>query len=334
MITRREFMKSVATAAVLAPLPAFAQQQKVYRIAYLANDPTRTSPTFNALVATLRELGWVDGKNIEIKYLASGGRDERFAELAAEAVRQPVDVIVTTGSGSTRAAKAATDRIPIVFASGANPVEQKFVASLAKPGGNVTGLALMVQELGPKRLQLMKETLPRATRFARLHQSTTPAALQSAIVQEDNAAAQALGLNLQHIGVATKEELETAFAAAARDRIEAINVKADALLVVNRALVAQLALEQRLPIMCADARFVEAGALMSYGENFVARYRRAAFIVDKVLRGTKPSDIPVEQSMDFEFVVNLRTATTLGLTIPGHVMVQVSRVIKSTVAPP
>jgi putative tryptophan/tyrosine transport system substrate-binding protein len=333
MTTRRQIIQAAVAGAVYAPLRAFAQQQKVYRIAYLANDPTRTSPTFNALVATLRELGWVDGKNIEIKYLASGGRDERFAQLAAEAVRENVDVIVTTGSGSTRAAKAATDRIPIVFASGANPVEQKFVASLAKPGGNVTGLALMVQELGPKRLQLMKEMLPRATRFARLYQSTTPAALQSAIIEEDNAAAQALGLSLQHIGVATREEIESAFAAAARDRIDAINVKADALLVVNRTTIAQLALEHRLPIMCADGRFVEAGALMSYGENFVARYRRAAFIVDKVLRGTKPSEIPVEQSMNFEFVVNLRTAKTLGLTIPGPVMVQVSRVIKQDSAP-
>jgi putative tryptophan/tyrosine transport system substrate-binding protein len=328
MITRREFMGAVAASAVIAPFTGFAQQQKLYRIAYLANDPTGTSPTYQALLARLRELGWVEGKNLEMRYFASGGRDDLFPRLAAQAVREKVDVIVTTGSGSTRAAKAATETIPIVFASGANPVEQKFVASLARPGGNVTGLALMVQELGPKRLQLMKELLPRATRFGRLYQNTTPAALQSAIISEDDAAARALGVTLQHIPIATKEDIETAISAAARDRIEAINVKADALIVVNRAMVAQLALEHRLPIMCADARFVEAGALMSYGENFVSRYRRAAFMVDKILRGVKPADIPVEQSMVLEFVLNLRTAAALDVNIPGPVLLQATRLIK------
>src|SRR4051812_44798258 len=201
MITRREFIRAVAASAAVAPLRGFAQQQKLYRIAYLANDPTRTSPTFNALIAGLRELGWAEGKNIEIRYLASGGRDDLFPGLAAQAVREKVDLIVTTGSGSTRAAKAATDSIPIVFASGANPVEQGFVASLARPGGNVTGLALMVQELGPKRLQLMKEVPPRATRFARIYQNTTSPALQAAIMSEDDAAARALGVSLHHIPV-------------------------------------------------------------------------------------------------------------------------------------
>jgi putative ABC transport system substrate-binding protein len=148
MTSRREFLIGAGCAAFARPFAALAQQ-KVYRIAYLANDPSGTSPTFIAMVETLRELGWVEGRNLEIRYLASGGRDEHFAKLAAQAVSENVDLIVTTGSGSTRAAKSATETIPIVFASGANPVEQKFVASLSRPGGNVTGLALMVQELGP-----------------------------------------------------------------------------------------------------------------------------------------------------------------------------------------
>jgi putative ABC transport system substrate-binding protein len=326
MISRRTFLIGTGCSVFAAPLAALAQP-KVHRIAYLANDPSRSSPTFNALVATLRELGWVEGKNIEIRYLASGGRDDAFPSLAAQAVRENVDLIVTTGSGSTRAAKAATETIPIVFASGANPVEQKFVASLGRPGGNVTGLALLVQELGPKRMQLMKEMLPRATRFARLYEGTTQADLQSAIMSEDETAARSLGITLRHIAVATMDDIAAAFVTAGRERIEAINVQANALLVVNRARVAQLALEHRIPIMCADARFVEAGALASYGENFPARYRRAAFLVDKVLRGTPPGDIPVEQPATFEFVVNLRTAKALKITVPEPVLLQANRVI-------
>jgi len=326
MISRRTFLIGTGCGACVAPLRVLAQP-KVYKLAYLANDPSRSSPTYRALVAALHDLGWIDGKNLEIRYLASGGRDDAFPGLAAQAIRENVDLIVTTGSGSTRAAKAASETIPIVFASGANPVEQKFVASLSRPGGNVTGLALMVQELGPKRMEIMKELLPGATRFARLYQGTTPPGLQSALMNEDDAAARALGVSLRHIAVASVEELTTAFAAAKRDRIDAINVKADALLVVNRARVAQLGLEHRLPVMCADARFAEAGALASYGENFPARYRRAAFLVDKILRGTPPGEIPVEQSATFEFVVNMRTAQALGISVPEQVLLQANRVI-------
>jgi putative ABC transport system substrate-binding protein len=328
MMMRRQLLIALGAAALAAPLASFAQQQKIYRIGYLANDPDRASPTFQALAGALRELGWIEGKNIEILYRSSSGRDERFPKLAAEIVRDNVDVIVTTGSPSTRAARAATANIPIVFGSAANPVEQKFVASLARPGGNVTGLALLVQELGPKRLQLMKEMLPRATRFARMYQPTSAAPIQPAIINEDNAAARALGVTLQQIPVTHVEGIESAFATAVRAPVDAIEVTAASLFVVNREPVAKLALEHRLPLMGPDGRFAEAGALVSYGENFAARYRRAAFLVDKILRGTKPSDIPVEQPAIFELVVNLKTAKTLGMKIPESILLQADRVIR------
>jgi ABC-type uncharacterized transport system substrate-binding protein len=327
MNRRRQLLIALGAGALAAPFADFAQQ-KIYRIGYLANDPDRASPTFQAFIGAMRELGWVEGKNIEIQYRTSGGRDELFPKLAADTVRENVDLIVTTGSPSTRAAKAATDSIPIVFGSAANPVEQNFVASLARPGGNVTGLALLVQELGPKRLQLMREMLPRATRFARLYQASSLAPIQPAIIKEDDAAARTLGVTVQQIPVTYLENLEAAFAEAARSRLDAVQVTAAALFVVNRDRVAKLALDHKLPLMGPDGRFAEAGALVSYGENFAARYRRAAFLVDKILRGAKPSDIPVEQPAIFELVVNLKTAKDLGVAFPKSFLLQADRVIK------
>lgn len=318
---------TLGAGALTAPLLSFAQPQKVYRIGYLANDPDRKSPTFQAFIGALRELGWSEDKSIQIQY-ASERPDKKFADLAADMVRNKVDVIVTTGSPSTRAAKAATDRIPIVFGSAANPVEQGFVASLARPGGNVTGLALLVQELGPKRLQLMKEMLPRATRFARMYEVTSLKTIQPSIMTEDESAARTLGVKLQQIAVTDFNEIQPAFAAAARDRVDAIHVTAASLFVVNRDSIAKLALEHRLPMMGPDGRFADAGGVVSYGENIASRYRRAAFLVDKILRGTKPADIPVEQPANFELVINLKTAKALGIAIPQSFLLQAERVIK------
>jgi putative ABC transport system substrate-binding protein len=330
MITRRRLVIALGAAALTGPLAGFAQSQKIYRIGYLANepDPRKSSNTFKAFVGALQELGWTEGKNLEIRIRSSGGRDELFPSLAAEFVREKVDIIVTTGSGSTRAAKAATDSIPIVFGSAANPVEQKFVASLARPGGNVTGLAILVQELGPKRLQLLKEILPRSSRFARLYSADNIVVMQPAIIRENDAGARALGVTLQHIAVKDSNDIETAFIAAARNQVDAVAVEADALFVVNRARITAIALKHRLPLMGPDGRFAEAGALASYGENFASRYRRAGFLVDKILRGAKPADLPVEMSSTFEFAVNLNTAKALGITIPDSVLLQAERVIK------
>ena len=331
--TRRAVLSALGACA-LAPFAALAQQQqRVRRIGYLANDPDRASPTFQAFLSAMRELGWTENEsgkkgNLEIVYVTSRGNNELFPKLAADIVTRNVDVIVTTGSPATRAAKEATDTIPIVFGSAANPVEQKFIASLARPGGNVTGLALLVQELGPKRLQLLKELMPGGQRFARMYESTSITPIQSAIIKEDEAAARTLGLNLQQIPITKFADIEPAFSAMVRSRVDALHVTAAPLFVVNRDYVSRLAIEHKMPLMGPDGRFAEAGALVSYGENFAARYRRAAFLVDKILRGTKPADIPVEQPTVFELVLNMNTARKLGMTIPEPFVLQTDRVIK------
>ena len=331
--SRRKAIACLALGALAAEFPraAFGQQRKnFHRVAYLANDPDprNMSLTFKAFVDELRKLGWIEGQNIDIKVRTSGGRDELFSKLVAESIQEKADIIVTGGSAATRAAKTATDTIPIVFGSAANPVEQGFVASLARPGGNVTGLSLLVQELGPKRLELLKEMLPRATRFARLYDATSLAAIQPAIIREDESAARRHGVILRQMPVANVDGIEKMFAAAVRSGIEALIVTAAGVFVGNRSYVADMTRRYRIPAMCPDSRFTEAGAVVSYGEDFIARYRRAAGLVDKILRGTKPADIPVEQPAEFELVVNLRTAAALGITIPRPFLVQVDRVIK------
>lgn len=326
MLSRRAFLALIGAGALI-PGPLLAQQKRVRRIGYLANDPNRDSPTFQAFIGGLRELGWAEGKNLEIHYLTSGGRDELFPSLATAALRLDSDVIVTTGSPSTAAARKATDKIPIVFGSAGNPVEQKFVSSLARPGGNITGLALLVQELGPKQLEYIKVALPHATNVARLFDPGSLASRQPAIMAEEDAAAEKLGMSLQHIPIKNLEQIDGAFEWAARHRMHAVRVTAASVFVVNRALVAKLALHHRVPLMGPDARFAEAGALLSYGENFSARYRRAAFMVDKILRGTKPAEIPVEQPEEFELAVNVATAKALGVAMP-HFLLQVARVVK------
>lgn len=323
LIARRTFVLSGAALALGAAFAARAQP-KIYRIGYLANDPDprKFSRPFKAFVEALQEAGWTEGKNIELLIRSSAGRDEMFAQFAAELVRERVDVIVTTGSPSTRAAKAATDRIPIVFGSAANPVEQNFVESLARPGGNVTGLAILVQELGPKRMGLLKEILPRAKRFGRLFSRTSIVRLQPKIMEEYDAGARSLGITLQHVSVAGPDEIEPALGAVAASGVDGIVVEADPALVVNRDKVAALALMHRMPMIGPDARFAEAGALASYGENFPSRYRAAGFLVDKILRGAKPADLPVEISSTFELGINLKSAKALGISVPPSILVQ------------
>lgn len=326
MNPRRRLILALGATAFAAPLGAQPQRRI---IGYLANDPNprKPSPTFAAFVNALREAGWIEGQNLEIRVRSSGGRDELFPALAAEFVRENVDVIVTTGSGSTRAAQAATSAIPIVFGSAANPVEQKFVDSLARPGGNVTGLAILVQELGPKRMELLKRIVPRAKRIARFFARLNIVRLQPAIMAEYNEAAHALGVSVQHISVTSREDIESSFAASAHSVVDAVIVEADAVLVVNRAEVCALALKHRLPLIGPDVRFVQAGALASYGENFPSRYRKAGFLVDKILRGAKPADLPVEISSVFETGLNLNTAKELGLEIPDAVRLQADQLV-------
>ena len=328
MNRRRLVLQALGAAALAGAYPVVAQRPRVVRIAYLSNDPSREQPTFRGFESGLRDLGWIEGKNIEILFRTADGDDSRYPHLAADIVREGVDVIVTTGSPATKAARAATDRIPIVFGSAANPVEQKFVTSLARPGGNITGLALLVQELGPKRLQMLKEMLPQATRFARFYDSTSIAQIQPRIIAEEESAAHALGITVRQIAVTTRDDIGPAMAEAARSGVQAMHVTAATLFVVRRKEVCEHALENRMPILGPDGRFADVGALASYGENFAQRYRRAAGLVDKILKGTKPGEIPVEQPATLEFVVNLRTANALKVTIPQAVMVQAERVVK------
>ncbi len=333
MVTRRGAILTLATGALSfagARVVVAQQQKKLYRVGYLANDkdPRNLSRTFNGFVDELRKLGWTEGRNIDIRVRTSAGNDELFPQLVAETLQDNIDVIVTGGSAATRAAKLATDKIPIVFGSAANPVEQGFIQSLARPGGNVTGLALMVQEIGPKRLELLKAMLPRAKQFARLYDATSLAAIQPAIIKQDEAAARSLGVTLRQMPVANVEGIDKMFAAAARSGIDALILTAAGVFVGNRDYVAKLTLQHRIATMCPDSRFPEAGALVSYGEDFVSRYRRAAVLVDKILKGTKPADIPVEQPAVFELALNLKTATALGISIPKSFLVRVDRPIK------
>ncbi|HYK14515.1 MAG TPA: ABC transporter substrate-binding protein [Burkholderiales bacterium] len=320
---------TLGAGALFAPALVRAQPPKMYRIGYLANnpDPRASSYSFRAFVDALRESGWIEGKNLEIRIRSSGGRDEQFSLLAPELVRENVDVILTTGAASTRAAKAATESIPIVFGSTANPVELGLVASLSRPGGNVTGVGLMVIELTPKRLQLLREMIPRVSRIARLY-SASNKTMQPSVMREPDAAARRMGVTLHHIAVAGPDDIESAFGRAARERVEAVIVEADAVFIVNRERVSALGLKHRLPLMCPDGRYAEAGALISYGENFTELYRRAGFLVDKILRGSKPAELPVELPTVFELMVNMKTASALGLSVPDSILLQANRIIK------
>jgi putative tryptophan/tyrosine transport system substrate-binding protein len=303
---------------LLTPLCSVAAQtKKVRRVAYLTADRDRAAPGYRAFVVKLRELGWMEGDNLKILHLTSDGRDEAWPDLAARAVNEKVDVIVTVGSPSTRAAKSATDKIPIVFGSAGNPVEQKFVASLARPGGNVTGLALHVQDLGPKRLEYMKAILPNATRSARIYDPRSLSAVQPGIMREEDEAAKILGLKHEHIPASNLDELRSALSNAARSGVEIAHVTSASLFVLNRADVAKVALENRLALLGPDKRFAEAGALLSYGENSAERFARVASLVDKILNGLKPADLPIDQSAKFELIVNKATAAKLGIAIPA-----------------
>jgi putative tryptophan/tyrosine transport system substrate-binding protein len=327
---RRRSMLALTALFLSAPFAAIAQQQKIYRIGYLAADPNvkTASQTFRAFVDGLQKLGWVEGKNIELRIKTSSGRTERYPELAAELVRENVDVIVATGSASIRAAKAATDRIPIVFGSAANPVEQKFVGSLARPGGNVTGLATLREQVASKRLQLLKEIVPKASRVARLYSPTNMVGLHDAITQEYKVAATALGLDVHSVPVTHVEQIDAAFAAAVRNGANAVIVEPEPIFTVDRRAVAALALKHRLPLMSGDLRLVEAGALAAYSPDFVAQYARAAFYVDRILRGANPADLPVELPTAFSFALNMKTAAALSLALPESVVIQADRLIR------
>ena len=310
--------------------PVHAQQQgKVYRIGYLsAVSPSAESSRLGGFRQALRDLGYVDGKNIVIESRFAEGKFDRFPDLAAELVRLKVDVIVTGGSPATGAAQQATRTIPLVMTLVGDPVP-RFVVSLAKPGGNITGLTSMVSDLSGKRLELLKEAFPKISRVTVFVDGAFAAQQISEALQETQLAAGALGIKLHSLEVrGPNPDLDGAFKTATSERAGALIILPGPVLFLHRKRVVELTAKSRLPAIYPTSEFVEAGGLMSYAPDFVDLYRRAAIYVDKILKGTKPADLPVEQPRKFEFVINLKTAKQIGVTIPPNVLARADKVIR------
>jgi putative ABC transport system substrate-binding protein len=283
-------------------------------------------PRVEAFRQRLRELGYVEGKNLVIEYRYAEGKLERLPDLAAELVRLKVDVIVTSGIPPSSVAKKATATIPIVFAASSDPVRGGLVSSLARPGGNITGLSNIAQDLNGKRLELLKEAFPKVTRVAFLWQSSGTRGNRELTDME--AAAKALGLKLLSLPVRGLDDFEGAFARAKKDRAQALITNPGALITTQQRQVLDFAAKNRLPAMYPNSEYVEAGGLMSYAPSQMDQWRRAADFVDNILKGAKPADIPVEQPTKFEFFVNLKTAKQIGVTIPSNVLARADRVIR------
>jgi len=316
----------VTFVAVNVSVAQAQQPTKIPRIGYLGGSAASNLARREAFRQGLRELGYVEGKNIVIEWRYSEGQPDRERAHAAELVRLKVDVIVTVGSNPTRAAKRATSTIPIVMAQDPDPVGNGFVASLARPGGNITGLSNLGPELSGKRLELLKEVVPRLTRVAVFGTSTFVGNAQ--IIKETELAAGVLKVQLQYIDVLDPKDIETAFRGASKGRAQAVLVLAGAVFTSQRTQLAALAVKSRLPAIYSATEFVEDGGLMTYGANRSELARRAATYVDKILKGRTPADLPVEQPMKFEFIVNLKAAKQIGLTIPPNVLVRADRVIR------
>jgi putative tryptophan/tyrosine transport system substrate-binding protein len=309
------------------PFAVEAQQAKqIPRIGFLsAASSAALSARTEAFRQGLRELGYVEGENMVIEWRYAEGKLDRLRELAAELVRLKVDVIVTAAPSSTRAAKEATSTLPIVMVYDNDPVANGFVASLARPGGNITGLSSLAPEISGKQLELLKEMVPGLSHVAVLGTLTLPSAQ---VLKDIERAAGALKVQLQYLDVRSPNDIETTFQEARKERADAVLVLASPILESHRTQVADLAAKNQLPTIYHVPEFVEAGGLMSYGVSFIALYRRAATYVDKILKGTKPADLPVEQPTTFALVINVKTAKALGLTIPQSLLLRADEVIQ------
>jgi putative ABC transport system substrate-binding protein len=329
-IQNRKLAGSVALAVTFAMCGAVAAAQqptKIPRIGRLgAPSASAESARSEAFRQGLRELGYVEGKNIVIEYRSAEGKLDRLPALAAELVRLMVDIIVTDGSRSTRSAKEATTTIPIVMAQDPDPVGNGFVANLARPGGNITGLSTLAPELSGKRLEILKEVVPRLSRVAAFGTSTFPGNAQN--LRETELAAGALKVQLQYHDVLDPKDFEAAFQAASKGRAQGVLVLNGSVASSHPKQLADLAIKSRLPAIYYRAEYVEDGGLMSYATSITDLSRRAATYVDKILKGAKPADLPVEQAKKFEFTINLKAAKQIGLTIPPNVLVRADRVIK------
>jgi len=329
-IQNRKWAGIFAIVVALTVCGARAEAQQAAKIPRLGLLTVGSSTSFSTRIdgfrQRLRELGYIEGRNIVIEYRYAEGKEDRLPDLAAELVRLKVDVIVVGGGNATLAAKKATRTIPIVMAVASDPVGSGLVASLARPGANITGSTLINPDLSGKRLELLKEVIPGITHVAVLVYRENPAAIL--ILKETETAAQLLGLQLQILELRGSDELENAFGLLRKGRSNAIDVLSSAFFAAQRNKIVELAAKTRLPAVYDNNLFVEAGGLMSYGADIDDLYRRAAIYVDKILKGTKPADIPVEQPMKFEFIINLKAAKQIGLTIPPNVLVRADRVIR------
>jgi putative tryptophan/tyrosine transport system substrate-binding protein len=323
---------AIGVAFAMCGVAAQAQQpKKVPRLGYLSNsDPASESTRSEAVRLALRELGYIEGQNIATEYRYTEGKQDRLPELAAELVRLKVDIIVVAGGvPPVRAAKNATKTIPIVMTGGGiDPVEAGLVESLARPGGNVTGLTLLARELGGKRLELLKEAVPKLARVAFLYDPAAPSPVHE-VKEVLPVAARALGLTIQPWEVRAADGFERVFAALNKERPDGLYVPGGGSLInTNSKRIASFALKSRLPSMYGRREAVDAGGLMQYGADLADSYQRVAYFVDKILKGAKPADLPVEQPTKFEFVINLKTAKQIGVTIPPDVLARASRLIK------
>lgn len=329
MNARRKLLRWLGASALAAPLVAFAQQPpgKVYRVGFLvlASPDGSYRMLVDAFRGALRDLGYVEGRNLVLEYRWAEGKYDRLPDLASELVRLDVDVIVTHGTPGVLAAKRATTSIPIVIAAVADPVASGLVASLAHPGGNVTGSSYFAPELHAKRLELLKEALPRMKLVAALLNPDN--ASIAPLLKETGIAATQLKLRLERFEVRGPNELERIFSAMAKKRVDAVAVFDDPMLIANRKAIADLAANRRIASV-GQVEFAEAGGLIGYGQILSEMFRRAAYFADKILKGAKPADLPVEQVNRFDLIVNMKTARTLGVKIANSILVRADRVIE------
>jgi len=327
MIDRRAFLGAMAGSPLIASRIAEAQQAgKVYRVGFLWDSPAVFPDAVEAFRQGLRDLGYAEGRNIAIEYRWAEGKPERMRELADELVRLKVDVIVAPSSIYTGAAKRATSTIPIIFMSHADPLGSGHVASLGRPGGNITGLSLMMTETNVKGLELFKEAVRGLSRVAVIWDPATPSHAPGLKAVE--AAGPALGLRIHPVAVRSATEYESAFSAIVRERAGGVLVLSTPLFIAGAKPLAELALTHRLPSLFGPRHHVEAGGLMSYSPDRTDLWRRGAVYVDKILKGAKPADLPVQQPTKFELVINLRTAKALGLTIPPSLLQRADEIIQ------
>ena len=324
---RREFIALAGSATTAWPLIARAQQaRKLPTVGFFGSStPSAMAAWIAAFVQRLHELGWIEGHTVAIEYRWAEGRDERYAQIADEFVRLKVNVIVTYGTPPTKAAKQATTAIPIVFAAAADPVGNGLVSSLARPGGNATGLSLQQSDIVGKKLELLRDALSGLRRLAVMGNVGNPATVLE--IGEVKAAADRLDINIVSLAIRRAEDISPAFDAL-KGRAEALYVSTDPLIFTNIGRINTLALGARLPTIYNGREYIESGGLMSYGPSYADLFRRAAEFVDKILHGAKPSDFPVEQPTKFEFVINLTTAKALGLTIPASLLARADKVIE------